>query len=290
MTLALLLTAVTGAWAQSSLDVVEFEVPAAWQGDNSNVAAADLPGFKASTLAEAKAWAGAPASDQAVLVYAFDGDKVCFVQFSNGKADEGKQSSWPKGFIFSVKSQIKFYYTTEITEWELTPDADKKVWTLAKMPANDIELQVEYYAESNIFLSEEALADKANISVLNGSTAVTFDDAGKSANTVTEGNTVTAKFTGTKKVLGVKAEKKAAAPKLLTLNIGGETSATIYYIEGESWKNAIENHPTENAGWRAFPSQITYDGSAYVLFYGGGNTKVNPEENIDSTKTYKMES
>jgi hypothetical protein len=157
------------------------------------------------------------------------------------------------------------------------------------MPANDIELQVEYYAESNIFLSEEALADKANISVLNGSTAVTFDDAGKSANTVTEGNTVTAKFTGTKKVLGMKVEKKAA-PKLLTLNIGGETSATIYYIEGESWKNAIENHPTENAGWRAFPSQITYDGSAYVLFYGGGNTKVNPEENIDSTKTYKMES
>jgi len=28
---------------------------------------------------------------------------------------------------------------------ELTPDADKKVWTLDKMPANDVELQVEYY-------------------------------------------------------------------------------------------------------------------------------------------------
>jgi hypothetical protein len=106
---------------------------------------------------------------------------------------------------------------------------------------------------------------------------------------VTKGQTVTVTYTGSKKVLGVKAEKKAA-PKLLTLNIGGETSATIYYIEGESWKNAIENHPTENAGWRAFTDQITYDGSAYVLFYGGGNTKVNPEENIDSTKTYKMES
>ena len=97
------------------------------------------------------------------------------------------------------------------------------------------------------------------------------------------------KYNGTKKVIGVKAAKKGIV-KLLTLNVGGETSATIYYIEGESWKKAIENHPTENAGWRAFPSQITYDGSAYVLFYGGGNTKVNPEENIDSTKTYKMES
>ena len=27
---------------------------------------------------------------------------------------------------------------------ELTPDADKKVWTLAEMPAGNVELQVEY--------------------------------------------------------------------------------------------------------------------------------------------------
>ena len=101
--------------------------------------------------------------------------------------------------------------STEITEWPLTSQ-DGKTWTLAKMPANNIELQVEYYAESNLFLGKEALKDKANISVLNGSTAVTFDDAGKSANTITEGNTVTVTYTGSKKVIGVKAEKKAAEP------------------------------------------------------------------------------
>ena len=100
--------------------------------------------------------------------------------------------------------------STEPTEWSLTPDADKKVWTLTNMPANNIELQVEYYAESNIFLGKEALKDKANISVLNGSTAVTFDDAGKSTTTVMEGNTVTAKFTG-KKVIGMTVAKKAAS-------------------------------------------------------------------------------
>ncbi len=85
-------------------------------------------------------------------------------------------------------------------------------------------------------------------------------------------------------------EAKKGIEKMKTLQIGGETSATIYYIEGESWTDAIQNHPTENAGWKAFPSQITYDGSAYVLFYWGSTTKVNPGEEIDSTKTYKLES
>ena len=144
MTLALLLTAVTGAWAEKTLNAVEFEVPAAWQGDNSNVAAADLPGFKASTLAEAQAWTGAPASGQAVLVYAFDGNEACFVQFSNRVPSEGRQSSWSKGFIFSLKSQIKFYYTTEpaiTVEW----NASTKTGTFT-MPANDVVLTPIYSA------------------------------------------------------------------------------------------------------------------------------------------------
>ena len=100
--------------------------------------------------------------------------------------------------------------STEPTEWELT-SKDGKNWILDKMPANNIELQVEYFAESNLFLGKEALANKANISVLNGETAVEFDDEGKSTTTVTEGNTVTAKFTGAKKVIGVKVEKKGNA-------------------------------------------------------------------------------
>ena len=99
--------------------------------------------------------------------------------------------------------------STEPTEWELT-SKDGKNWILDKMPANNIELQVEYFAESNLFLGKEALANKANISVLNGETAVEFDDEGKSTTTVTEGNTVTAKFTGAKKVIGVKVEKKVS--------------------------------------------------------------------------------
>lgn len=81
-------------------------------------------------------------------------------------------------------------------------------WTFT-MPAASVELKVGYLVTSNLYLSKEALADKANITVKDGETAVEFDDDGKSVNTVTEGNKVTAKYNGTKKVIGMKVEKKA---------------------------------------------------------------------------------
>ena len=93
---------------------------------------------------------------------------------------------------------------------ELTSQ-DGKIWTLDKMPANNIELQVEYYTESNLFLSKDALADQASIAVKNGETTVAFDDKGKSTTTVTEGNTVTTTIGGTKKVIGMTVAKKAVA-------------------------------------------------------------------------------
>ena len=144
LTLALLLTAVGGAWAQSSLKVVEFDVPAAWEGEESYVTAGDLPGFKTSTLAEAQAWKGAPAEGMAMLIYAFDGDNMYFVSFTDGQYSTDENATMSKNVAFGQKSFIKIYYTAEPTEWLLTPDADKKVWTLYKMPASNIELQVEY--------------------------------------------------------------------------------------------------------------------------------------------------
>ena len=95
---------------------------------------------------------------------------------------------------------------------ELKPDDTGKKWTLDKMPASNIELQVEYYAESNLFLSKDALADKTNIAVKAGDLGVEFDKDGKSAKTITEGTPMTVKFNGTKKVLGMKVEKKEATP------------------------------------------------------------------------------
>ena len=92
----------------------------------------------------------------------------------------------------------------------LTEVTKGKQWKIESMPASNIELQVEYYAESNLFLSKDALADKGSIAVTAGDLGVEFGNDGKSANTVTEGTAMTVKYTGTKKVIGVKVEKKAS--------------------------------------------------------------------------------
>ena len=284
MTLALLIMAVGGAWAQSSLDVVKLEAPAEWATDESNITAGDLPGFKTSTLAEAQAWTGAPTEGFALLVYAFDGDKMYYASFMGGQHSTDENATMSKSVAFAYKSMYKIYYTGEITEWSLTPDKTGKSWTLAEMPASDVELQVEYFAESNLFLSKEAQADAANIAVKAGDLGVQFGEDGKSANTVTEGSAMTVTYNGTKKLLGMKVEKKA--PALLSIEIGGHVTATIYYFEGETWEQAIQNHPTENSAWTINNGNISANGAN--LFAGDNYVKVSSNSTIDPNTNYHL--
>jgi len=235
MTLALLLTAVGGAWADETLlltieskDYTTFTSGSKTFDDKVTVT------FSNDVYNEGNTDGWLSITESLLTVAGTNGYTITSCKFyteygtaSTGYTVEGESPSvyLSAGLVFTDANEsvylgdpginkIEVYGTAaEITEWSLTPDADKKVWTLAKMPASNIELQVEYYAESNLFLGKEALADKTNITVKNGETDVAFDDKGKSTNTVTEGNTVTAKFTG-KKVLGMKVEKKAAAPSL----------------------------------------------------------------------------
>ena len=284
MTLALLIMAVGGAWAQSSLNVVELEVPKAWETDGSNLTAGDLTGFKASTFDEAKAWTGAPEEGLAVLIYAFDGEKACFVPFTNGKAGDGGQDTNPKNEIFGAKSVVKYYYTyaePEITEWELKPDETGKNWILADMPAYDIELQVEYFAENNLFLSKDALADKASIAVKAGDLGVQFGDDGKSANTITEGTAMTVTYNGTKKVIGMKAEKKAAAaPKTITI---GDVELT--YADGDKWETIVsKNSDKIQIKYNTIVQLAQPAPDTYKFLDADGI--VRPGDVIDPTKNY----
>ena len=130
--------------------------------------------------------------------------------------DSGGSGSWASSYKYDGRL-VRACLAFDIAEWDLTSE-DGKTWTLDKMPGSDIELQVEYYAESNIFLGKEALADKANIAVKNGETAVAFDDNGKSTTTVSEGNTVTATYTGTKKVIGMTVTKRVSLVYPITIS------------------------------------------------------------------------
>ena len=279
MTLTLLIMAVGGAWAQSSLDVVELEVPAEWETDKNPVTAGDLPGFKSVSLDEAKAWTGAPAEGMTMLFYAFEGNTAKVVYFYDGEYSTDDALGFGKSSFGSLP--YKYYYTAEITEWSLTPDETGKKWTLAEMPASNVELQVEYFAESNLFLSKDALADKGSIAVTAGETTVEFDDNGKSANTVTEGSAMTVTYNGTKKLLGMKVAKRS----LLSIQITGPTNATIYYFEGETWEQAIQNHPEENSAWK-----IDQEGHIYSSWYAlyAGDNLVNSDSTIDPKANYRF--
>ncbi len=147
MTLALLLTAVTGAWAQGTLNVVEIEVPADWENDDNPVTAGDLPGFSASTYAEAQAWTGVPQTGRVFLIYAFDGDAAHYVDFEYGSPADVKDKL-TKSWIFSRKSEYKFFNTAE-PPIEVTPGSSANTWTFS-MPGSDVVL-TPIYAKAAAF-------------------------------------------------------------------------------------------------------------------------------------------
>ena len=175
----------------------------------------------------------------------------------------------------------------EVTVTPVSGQTNK--WTF-QMPASNVELQVEYYAESNLFLGKEALADKTNIAVKNGETAVAFGEDGKSTTTVTEGNTVTAKFTG-KKVLGMKVAKKAANVHSITIAVDPSTNdpkatapaMTIEFKTGETWADVAARYD-----WLD-----TYE--THTVFYKDdilngdvhdANGGVTPDKTIDPNGSY----
>ena len=225
MTLALLLTAVGGAWAQSTPKVYTTQVTV----EDLQVGDSLAQGFSLVNNGSEKGFYfdknrykrnGSISSDDwhdLISDITSYGENCTISIRSTGHPDNvftpvdengNDGNAWVVTKIDNGKPYISGI-TAEITEWDLT-SKDGKTWTLDKMPASDIELQVEYYPESNLFLGKEALADKANIAVKNGETAVAFDDEGKSTTTVSEGNTVTATYTGTKKVIGMTVTKRVS--------------------------------------------------------------------------------
>ncbi len=193
--------------------------------------------------------------------------------------DSGGSGSWASSYKYDGRL-VRACLAFDITEWDLTSE-DGKTWTLDKMPGSDIELQVEYYAESNLFLSEEALADKANIAVKNGETAVAFDDEGKSTTTVSESNTVTAKFTG-KKVIGMTVTKRVSLVYPITISevtdeayIGSVVAADGYvYATLDDVDNASKTAVAKICYVGSETGDATYKHGLALALYDVSDTKV----------------
>ena len=149
MTLALLLTAVTGAWAQS-YEAKVFDVPASWAQDNTHISAADLPkDFVQITKDEAKALA-VPDGD-VVLVYGFVGENVLVMAFDNGTAipnDDDDGAPVSRGNFIMFQTMAKVCYTTPAGP-KVAWNASTKTGTFA-MPGSDVVL-TPIYAKAAAF-------------------------------------------------------------------------------------------------------------------------------------------
>ena len=159
MTLALLLTAVTGAWAQS-YEAKVFDVPASWEEDNTHISAADLPkDFVQITKDEAKALA-VPDGD-VVLVYGFVGENVLMMAFDNGTAipyddDDGAPVARGNFIMFQTMANSKLCYTTPAGP-KVAWNASTKTGTFA-MPGSDVVL-TPIYAKAAAFATTGTESD-----------------------------------------------------------------------------------------------------------------------------------
>ena len=161
MTLALLLTAVTGAWAEDPNAVTAAEIKSdlysGWSSiDEKLFKASDLPGFQAVTEDQAKSWTGVPSTGKVKLFYEFVADgHVKVVIFKDGVYDSSYEEEDLTCYLIyediAYMGETRFFYTTgpapaEPTEptIDVTPVAGKtNEWTFT-MPAYDVEIAPIY--------------------------------------------------------------------------------------------------------------------------------------------------
>ena len=162
---------------------------------------------------------------------------------------------------------------------ELTKVGDNQ-WSLDQTPDYDLELQVEYY-------QPHALKDiPAGWTVMVNGVPQTQPYQGDSL-MIVETDGVTLVPDNPRRVKSV-----TLTEPLQTLQIGGDVTGTFYYLPGETWRQAIQNHPTENNtsdemnGWSVWgdPNKV-WKGEAKL--YSGGNP-VDPDTAISSSLQYQL--
>ena len=157
MTLALLLTAVTGAWATDPNAVTAAEINSdlysGWTSDDGKLfKASELPGFQAVTEDQAKSWTGVPSTGIVYLYYKFVADgHVKYVRFENGVYEGSyEDNELERNLIWEdivYNGDKRYFYTTgpAPTEPAITVEwnASTKTGTFS-MPGSDVEIAPIY--------------------------------------------------------------------------------------------------------------------------------------------------
>ena len=140
---------------------------------------------------------------------------------------------------------------------------------------------------SNIFELAEAYdltlspANDANLkSVTVGDEAATPDEKGVIKN-IEPGKKVKITTTGPDYII-----RKATVNKTVNMLYIEASNHKLYYMEGETWRQAIDNHADLNQGWQYGGMEVWFGNIVNVL--KGNGAAVDPGSVIDPTKTYTL--
>ena len=124
MTLVLLMTAASGAWATSDISRALLSVPNSWEKDQAVfLTAEELPGFKAVTEEEAANWVPTDEDIEngAFLIYGFDaeGNMLSYATLMGAPAIKVDPGKMPHNNMYGLSHgsmlQVRFYYTSDVT-------------------------------------------------------------------------------------------------------------------------------------------------------------------------------
>ena len=159
--------------------------------------------------------------------------------------------------------------TTTPNQWQLT------------VPAGNVQLSVEYYGQYTLDsipldwqVKVGAAAPVSPTAYTTGNTALGHVDNINETDSVELIPPADVKAT-IKAVTLVKALQSKTVSWM-------SYSYTIYFDQGESWADAIQNHPTENAGWSVDNNNVQHDGNWIVTdtasSYISASNPINPNE------------
>ena len=177
--------------------------------------------------------------------------------------------------------KIEVYGTAGTALTKDKNDATGKTWILEKMPAGNVELQVEYEPEfTATFVAKNGNtieSGKATVSVKEGeAAAVAATLEGNALKGLYEGQTVTLTAAQGYKFRDVTAKKAGGATitvEDVTLDISGCTT----------WENVV----AKNSDKIECPGNgVKKKGTSYFLTYKTGDTRVNKTENVKADVEY----
>ena len=244
------------------LEIVElvgttsFTAPSEWNHNTTKLASSHFEGFKGVTEEEAKAWSGVPATGKVALFYNYDEteQKWDMIYFTDGAISQnfkGETQQLATIYNFSGYNFSVFYTTGMQMPAGFEKDEEGNIYV---EPGTEFQVKVvpeEGYHfvcwsddETNTNPEREITmpADGSDLSLTatfaENEYDITFSEGTNpdpenpewtaTPNPAKTKQTVTVTYTGSKKVIGVKAEKKSSAPTLKDALADGATVVITY--------------------------------------------------------------